>query len=159
MNNSDLHERLESIDNRLIIIEQLLRISVRAKMSDKGSKLLDITREQGRINVKQVMTVINISRTYALTLMRNAEKQPGYKFIKGNNSLRTPSQLIFDADLIIKHQFKKIEELLTKNDPLPLATIMDALSLDLQEAKLCAERFSETHKNFRLDINKLVRAN
>jgi hypothetical protein len=127
----------------------ILRALLKSKITNKEEKLMSAVKKEGTITVLKVMSLLNISKTHALNLMKKIGVMDGFQFIVGNKVLKRGSLLIFKASKKIQDQNKKLLNLFEKTKQVKYALIMGLFQIDLNDAKLLAKRFIETYKGFK----------
>ncbi len=151
---------IKDIVERLDSIETIIRTLVRQKMSNKSERLMDEVTKKGRLNVKQVESLFNISRPWAINLMGKLGKEYGFHFTKGDINKRLPSIITFNESLLIKDQHNKIQELLNTKGTVRFYDLMQEFGKDITEIKNIVNEFVKDRTDCKIvEGNKLVKLN
>lgn len=154
---NELGKILETFEGRFETMEVLMRHLVRQKLSNKQEKLMDGVIKRGAMSVKQVMDCLNISRTYALTLMERLGKEIGFAFFRGNREMRFPSRIVYDQSKVLKHQYTKIKELFSQKDYVTFHDLINVFATDLNGAKVIAHTFVSMNNGYGIHRNRVVK--
>jgi hypothetical protein len=150
-------EHSSAVMEKLDVIESLIRVMVRQKMSNKQEKLMDEVTKRGRFSTQQVMDYVGVSRTQALIYMKNIGKNAGYRFSKGDPKTKMSSALLYNESMVLKDQYQQITNLLKETKMVTLADLMRLFQMNLQGAKHLAQEYLELHKECELqDDNKII---
>jgi len=139
-------------------IEAMIKILVRQKMSNKAEKLMNEVMIKGRLNTKQVMNYLGISRPHSLTLMEKLGKQIGFKFKNGDPRTRRSSIIVYDESQIIKDQHKRIDKILDIKGIVNFRELMNEFGMGVNDIRLIVGDYVNVHKECEIeDENKLAR--
>lgn len=147
----------DKYSERFDTLEALIRVLVRQKLSNKAEKLMDEVQRRGRLTTSHVISFLNVSRPHAITLMRKVGEFPGFKCRIGDKTKQYQSVVIYDKSTVIQDQINIIKKLFVKNDIVTLSQIMEALGMDLENAKQIATHFVSTITEYELQENKIVK--
>lgn len=147
------------LENKLEIVESLLRFLVRQKKSNKLILLEEEVVKKGQIKVSEVENLLGISKTWSLNLMRKLSKQLDFRFLVGDKKFNRPSIVVFAKSQKREGYFKILLSLLEKNKVVTLADVMKKLNLGLDSAKdLTFDFVNENNKHYQIeDGNKIVK--
>jgi hypothetical protein len=143
----EIESFMKEIKEQLENMNGLLKMLIREKMSDKEDKLLREVKKMGRLETKQVMAFLNISRPHAITLMRKVGQKLGFKFVVGDVNQKRPSIIMYSESLILKDQYRKIDELLKAKGSVTFAEIMKELHLDFKQVKQLVPEYVSNRSN------------
>jgi hypothetical protein len=147
--NKDIMEGIERL-------EALVKMGLRQRLSDKKEKLAQEIQRRGRMTSGEVEQFFNTSRNWALKMMRDVGKQPGFRIFPGDIAKKIPSTLIYDRALIVQDQNKAIDLLLAERSRISFADVQDELGVDFSRVKQIINEYVTVNPNCRIvDGNKL----
>ena len=161
-----IEESIEEINKNILFIKEsiqtqdiLIRTLIKNRLGNKADKLSEEIKRVGNISVSQAMNYLGITRPHALDIMKKIGKQPGYTFMLGSKYFKSPSRIIYNESLIIKHQLVTILEILNKQNETTLAEIMSSTGMSLDETKYMCSYLVNENNNYLLKENKVIKLN
>jgi len=124
----------EQIYERIGVVEDLVRASVRAGKSDKLRELEIEVKTRSCMKVSEVQTYFGgISRPWALKLMKELGKEPFFKFLLGDKEQKRPSSILHNRQESKKETLEKMSKALIASKQLSLSELADLLNLKKYE--------------------------
>lgn len=150
--------QLSELNEKFDVLMELMKTLIRQKKGNKMQRLMDEVIKKGRIDTTAVMDLHGVSRTWAITLLRKAGAEYGFRFIKGDKQQKRPSVLIYSQSKVIKDQHNKITEILNLKRTVSFSELMTLFCKDLDEVRIIAEDYVQDNKGVTIeDGNKITR--
>lgn len=152
--NNDIYHKLESIND-------LIRVLIRQRKSDKLNLLEDRVKEKARMNKKEVVDFLGCADNWALKLMKRLGNQEGFRFILGNKITKRGSVILFEGHKLRRIQLENLKSLFKDRiKELTFSEIMNKINRDLEFVRELAFDLVGEDKKFQIggDLsNKLIK--
>lgn len=148
---NEIQEELRTESTKII---QMLKILLKQK-SDKLTGLEDELRRKKILTSRDVQDAFDISRNWALNLMRALSKSdPNIVFVLGDKKCQRPSRLLFKDNPDFKN-FEVIKQLIEEQGYATIKCIKEKFGLSRREANLFAENFCAYDPIYKVDESLL----
>lgn len=129
ISNDDITE----IKRLLIELNENIRVLMNYKFSDKLKLLEEKVITMKKLEVRQVMNLLDISRNHALDLMeRLAKRKPFFKFLKGSKELQIGARIIYIEKEVFEKDLENVQILIpNEGDEITVAEIAQISNLNL----------------------------
>lgn len=152
--------KVEAIEQENLKIKHLLKILVKGKFSNKVEEVMEALQNKKRMDTQQVKAMFNISRPWALELMRKVSAlHSNVSFIPGNKDRQRPTQLIL-CEEEDNSKVNKIKHMLEQSgNILPMAALEKEFKLPFKDARFLAENFCLHCSDYIVDETACEREN
>jgi len=145
--NDEIFDLLVKLESQVRIQTQIMSNLSKQKKSNKMNQLANAVRRAKRMTAQDVQTLFDMSRPWAIELMKRLDGRSGFSFRLGN-SRHTKQSVIIYREEIAKEKLFNFIALLAKKDNCSLAEIMNEGQIDFIEANFIAELFVKERKGF-----------
>lgn len=150
------------IYEKLISLELAIKAMSKVGKSDKIQILEDTIKDMKRIEVGQVQSLLNISRPWALNLMRKIGKENHFTFVQGDMKLKRPTIILYEEEQAKRERYNQLKEFVDDKKIVTFAQIREYLGIPerygwLESVLSIAEDLTKNEKGYSIQGSRLFK--